>query len=90
MGLKYLKNVSTLKVDSSLCNGCGMCLNVCPHGVFSIVNKKVNIIDKDRCMECSACVKNCPRGALSVSPGVGCAYAIIMGMIKGTAPNCDC
>ncbi|KUO50940.1 MAG: ferredoxin [Desulfitibacter sp. BRH_c19] len=90
MSLQYIKNVSTLKFDPKLCNGCGMCLNVCPHNVLSIVDKKINIKHKDSCMECSACVKNCPQEALSVNPGVGCAYAILIGMIKGTAPNCDC
>ncbi len=90
MGLQYLKNVSTLKLDDDLCNGCGMCINVCPHNVLAIVDRKINIENKDSCMECSACVKNCPQEALSVNPGVGCAYAILMGMIKGTAPNCDC
>lgn len=90
MGLKYLKNVSSLKLDAELCNGCEMCINVCPHNVLAIADRKVHIENKDSCMECSACVKNCPQEALSVNPGVGCAYAILVGMIKGTAPNCDC
>jgi len=32
--LRYLENVVTLQLDTETCNGCGMCVNVCPHGVF--------------------------------------------------------
>lgn len=87
---RYLKNVSTLKLNSEMCTGCGRCLEVCPHNVFKIEAEKTVIVDKDRCMECGACVKNCPFNALEVKPGVGCAYAIIMGWLTGTEPSCDC
>ena len=42
--LKYLKNVATLKLAQDKCNGCGMCVDVCPHGVFIIENKIAKII----------------------------------------------
>ena len=48
------------------------------------------ITDKDLCMECGACVMNCEFGALSVNSGVGCAAAIINGMLTGTEPSCGC
>ncbi|MHB8075376.1 mercury methylation ferredoxin HgcB [Desulfosporosinus fructosivorans] len=86
----YLKNVATLKLKSELCTGCGKCLEVCPHNVFLIKDRKSVIIDKDRCMECGACAKNCPFKAIEVKQGVGCAFAIIMGWLTGTEPNCDC
>jgi ferredoxin len=87
---RYLKDVSTLKMDSGKCTGCGMCIEVCPHRVFAPNNGKAHIVDKDSCMECGACVKNCPFGALEVKPGVGCAAAIIKGWLTGTEPRCDC
>jgi len=31
-----LKNVVTLSLDSDRCVGCGMCLIVCPHAVFTM------------------------------------------------------
>lgn len=88
--MRYLKNVVTLKLESDKCIGCGICANVCPHGVFSIDNGKVNIIDRDLCMECGACEKNCPVTAIAVKTGVGCAAAVINGMLRGTEPSCDC
>ena len=87
---KYLSDVTTLELDSGKCNGCKMCLRVCPHAVFAIENKKAIINARDACMECGACALNCPEGALSVQAGVGCANAIITGAIRGTEPVCDC
>jgi len=68
---KYIKNVVTLKLDSNKCIGCGMCMDVCPHSVFELKEKKACIKDIDYCMECGACVKNCPAKALNVKKGVG-------------------
>jgi NAD-dependent dihydropyrimidine dehydrogenase PreA subunit len=87
---KYLSNVATLNLSPDKCVGCGKCAEVCPHGVFKIENSKATIHDKDSCMECGACAKNCPVSAISVSAGVGCAYAVIIGWLTGSAPSCDC
>jgi ferredoxin len=88
--IEYLKNVVTLQLDEEKCNGCGMCVQVCPHEVFTIRHHKSKILNRDRCMECGACAKNCAVGALSVTTGVGCAAGIIKGLIGGTEPTCDC
>jgi ferredoxin len=88
--MRYLEGVSTLKLDRQVCIGCGLCVAVCPHGVFSVEAKKARILDLDRCMECGACARNCPVAALSVKAGVGCASAIIHGWLTGKEPSCDC
>ncbi len=89
-GLRYLNNVSTLRLDTARCNGCRMCIVVCPHGVFAVTQRKARIIDLDACMECGACELNCPEDALRVKAGVGCASAIIQGAIRSTEPSCGC
>ena len=88
--MKYLANVATLKYDSDKCAGCGRCFEVCPRGVFVMRDKRAAVTDTDLCMECGACAKNCDFGALSVNAGVGCAAAIITGMITGGEPTCGC
>jgi NAD-dependent dihydropyrimidine dehydrogenase PreA subunit len=87
---QYLKNVCSLKLSQEKCTGCGMCKNVCPHHVFKIEQGKAEIIDLNSCMECGACAKNCAFNAISLNPGVGCAAAIIKGLLTGSEPSCDC
>ncbi len=88
--MRYLSNVTSLEFQSEKCKGCGRCVEVCPHAVFIMNEKKAVILDKDRCMECGACVNNCEFEALRVNSGVGCATAIIGSMLKGGEPACDC
>ncbi len=86
--LIYLHNVVTLKLDERKCVGCGMCLVVCPHGVFHLDNGTARINNKDACMECGACSRNCPVEAVSVQSGVGCAAAVINSMLGRTNSPC--
>ena len=89
-GLTYIQGVTTLALDEALCNGCMMCLKVCPHPVFERRKRAVVIRKPDLCIECGACTLNCPEGALSVNPGVGCAAAILKGWVTRSKPNCSC
>jgi NAD-dependent dihydropyrimidine dehydrogenase PreA subunit len=86
---RYLKNVATLRISPDKCSGCGKCLEVCPHRVLKLENRKIKIIDKNSCIECGACSKNCPLSAIKVDAGVGCALAVIMGWFTGKEPSCD-
>ena len=87
---RYLKNVTTLNLTPTKCIGCGICTEVCPHGVFSIENKKAVIAEKNSCMECGACAINCPASSIAVKAGVGCALAVILGWLTGKEPTCGC
>ena len=88
--MKYLKNVSTLEIDTGKCTGCGRCVEVCPRGVLYLSERKVAVKDRDLCIECGGCESNCEFGAVRVSRGVGCASAIIGSMITGGEPVCEC
>lgn len=88
--LRYIEGVSTLELDAERCNGCRQCVAVCPHGVFEMDHARAVVVDRDACMECGACSLNCPAGAISLTPGVGCAGAIIRGWITGSEPSCGC
>ena len=52
--LRYLENVSTLRLDTEKCIGCGMCAMVCPHGVFTVEERKAQVVDLNACIECGA------------------------------------
>ncbi len=88
--MKYLADVASVELTPEKCTGCGICLEVCPHDVISLENKKAVIVDRDLCMECGACAMNCQFGAISVDKGVGCAAALINSMITGGEPTCGC
>ena len=79
--MKYLRNVVTLQLDVVACNGCGMCVTVCPHAVFDIKDRKVFFTDREACMECGACAINCPVNAIRVQTGAGCATGVLLGAI---------
>jgi ferredoxin len=81
--LRYLDGVATLTLDPEKCIGCGICPQVCPHGVLSLHDRKARIVDLNGCMECGACAKNCPVQAIALTPGVGCAAYIIQVWLKG-------
>jgi NAD-dependent dihydropyrimidine dehydrogenase PreA subunit len=88
--MRYYSEVISLRLNQENCTNCGMCVKVCPHEVFEMINKKVHIVGREFCMECGACKKNCPQGAilLDVGDGCGCATGIIQGAFNGTAPTC--
>lgn len=90
-GLRYIEDAVTLSLDAEKCNGCRICSVVCPHGVFAIgSDKRAYLADRGACMECGACALNCGTGAITVTPGVGCASAIVRGWLTGTEPSCGC
>jgi NAD-dependent dihydropyrimidine dehydrogenase PreA subunit len=90
--MQYLLSGDSLVLDQLLCNGCGRCEEVCPHAVFSVVDRKAVVSCRGNCMQCGACRMNCPVGAIEVLTGVGCAAAIISSMRRGNAAgaSCDC
>jgi NAD-dependent dihydropyrimidine dehydrogenase PreA subunit len=88
--LVYLPDVVTLQLCENTCNGCGMCVIVCPRDVFEFYDGKAHINNRDLCMECGACALNCMAGAIIVKSGVGCAAGIISGFLNNSEPSCEC
>ena len=81
MVLRYLQNVSTLRLDEEACTGCRICTFVCPASVLEMKGRKIHLARKDSCIECGACVINCVFNALSVRSGAGCASGILNSML---------
>ncbi len=86
--MRYLESVVTLRYEPDSCKGCGLCVDVCPHAVFTMLDKRAVLSDRGACMECGACAKNCEHGAISVRAGVGCAAALLANV--GGSPETAC
>jgi ferredoxin len=84
--VKKAKN--TLMLMPHRCSGCGRCVEVCPHGVFAIQERKARMVNANDCMECGACQVNCASGAIKVESGVGCAKAMIQAALTGKEVSC--
>lgn len=80
--------INTLSYDVERCIGCGMCVIVCPHGVFAQNGRVVQVVRPEACIECGACERNCPSMAISVESGPGCAVALIRAALFGGDPTC--
>lgn len=81
--------INTLRYDAGKCVNCGMCSEVCPHGVFAPGEEVASLARPEACMECGACALNCPTGAIEVESGVGCAYALMLTALRGGEESCD-
>ncbi len=78
-----VSELNTLRYDRSLCVGCGLCADVCAHGVFEMRAGLAEVVAGDSCMECGACQVNCLSDAIAVESGVGCAGAMIQAALTG-------
>lgn len=49
-------------IDTSKCNGCGLCARNCK---AACINSKEHSIDYSRCVDCMDCISKCHKGAIS-------------------------
>ena len=71
-------NPCTAHPNENMCNGCGQCVNVCPYGAISYVDKDfrgpnrttitrhVSQVNTAMCQGCGACTVACPSGAMDL------------------------
>lgn len=59
-------------IDLHLCDGCGVCVEVCPVDALGMVGGKAAIVKPDACHYDAACEERCPQGA------IGLPYMIVL------------
>ncbi|MBI4286800.1 MAG: 4Fe-4S binding protein [Chloroflexi bacterium] len=55
-----------------LCNGCGLCIDVCQPGGLVQIDGSVELAQSAECDDCGECEAVCPTGA------IGFAYDIVV------------
>jgi NAD-dependent dihydropyrimidine dehydrogenase PreA subunit len=55
-----------IKIDSELCDGCGVCVPSCAEGAIEVVDGKARVVAEKYCDGLGACLRECPKGALTV------------------------
>lgn len=59
--------MAEIKINLAKCNGCGACVEICPIGIYNIVDEKAKISGRsEECLACRACEASCPAGAISI------------------------
>ncbi len=53
-------------VDPALCDGCGLCVKVCPAGALALREGKAVVVDPARCDYEGLGEMICPRGAIQL------------------------
>jgi len=57
---------TVIKIDETLCTGCGACVKGCHGGALQIINGKARILNEMYCDGLGACIGVCPAGALTL------------------------
>lgn len=63
-----------IKVDETICKGCGLCVQSCPLKIIELSKKRINakgyhlaeLVQPDKCTGCAACATMCPDTAITV------------------------
>ncbi len=56
-------------VDHDLCTVCGLCIEVCPKDVITVIDGKITVVDGN-CLLCSHCYAICGADAISFDPAL--------------------
>lgn len=66
--------MAKLSFDTDNCKGCGLCTEVCPRGILTLNNEKINskghhpidVTDMSMCIGCASCALMCPDCIITV------------------------
>ena len=53
-------------IDYNKCNGCGVCVEICPTDALRLNNKNKPFMKYDECWYCGCCELECPKKALTM------------------------
>jgi ferredoxin len=69
-------NMPEPQIDTTKCNGCGLCVSVCEKNGLKITERVAIFIGGQNCNCCGYCEAVCDSGA------IGCPYEIVIEEIE--------
>jgi heterodisulfide reductase subunit A-like polyferredoxin/coenzyme F420-reducing hydrogenase delta subunit len=66
---KLIREQAISIVDEELCNGCELCVRLCPFKIPILIEKEgreIAYIDQNQCQGCGTCVSLCPTNAVQL------------------------
>jgi ferredoxin len=60
------KRRKIIEIDEEKCDGCGLCVPVCPEGALQLIDGKLRLVSELFCDGLGACIGSCPKGAIKV------------------------
>ncbi len=63
-----------IRIDDTLCNGCGICVIGCHEGALRMIDGKAVMVSDLYCDGLGACIPECPQGAISLEEREAEAY----------------
>ena len=60
------------EIDTTKCNGCGLCVSACYCGALKLVDNVITVIETEKCGWCTQCEAVCPVNAIR------CAFEIVV------------
>jgi ferredoxin len=88
---RCLRCFSNILLDTGACVLCGLCADVCPLDLISLVpapelglgEGTALLLDESRCIRCGLCIERCPTRALSMGvwSGVGVPDLVAVGAV---------
>jgi adenylylsulfate reductase subunit B len=58
--------VMDIRVDPELCSGCGLCIIICPQGIFGLQEGVSQADSPEECLVCHLCEVACEYEAITI------------------------
>ncbi len=79
-----------IKIDESLCTGCGECITACAEGAIVLKEGTAHVVSDSFCDGLGACLSVCPEGALTIEEREADVFdEISAAAAKSAAPPCQ-
>jgi Na+-translocating ferredoxin:NAD+ oxidoreductase RNF subunit RnfB len=63
-----------VRIDETLCDGCGLCVSPCAEGAIVIEDGKAKVVSEELCDGAGFCLGVCPTGALTLETREAAAF----------------